>query len=85
MVGIAVATRLKAWRLSEGLTLEEVSGLTGVSVGMLSKVERGRTRMAPMTRLALARRLGVPVRQLFDPEPVALDEIEARGAGEIPE
>lgn len=77
MAEIATATeitKLRIWRVGEGLTLEEVAGLTGLSVGMISKVERGRAVMAPLTRVVFARRLGVPIQQLFDVEPVEIDE-----------
>lgn len=62
--------RLRLWRASAGLTLEEVSDLTGLSPGMLSLVERGQRQLAPMTRVRVARCLGVKVRDLFDVEPV---------------
>lgn len=65
MANLAIS-KLKDWRLLEGLSLEEVSALTGVSVGQLSKVERGLANMAPLTRVQVARRLGVPLRELFD-------------------
>ncbi len=34
-------TKLRAWRHKNRLTLEDVSDLTGVSIPMLSRVERG--------------------------------------------
>jgi transcriptional regulator with XRE-family HTH domain len=43
--------RLRLWRAAAGLTLEEVSDLTGLSPGMLSLVERGHRQLAPMTRV----------------------------------
>lgn len=63
--------RLRLWRAAAGLTLEEVSDLTGLSPGMLSLVERGHRQLAPMTRVKVARCLGVRVRDLFDVEEVA--------------
>lgn len=62
--------RLRLWRTGEGLTLEEVSDLTGVSVPMLSRVERGERQLAPLTKVRVARRLGVPVQVLFEVEPI---------------
>jgi transcriptional regulator with XRE-family HTH domain len=59
-------TRLRAWRLANDLSLEEVSGLSGISRPMLSRVERGQRELAPLTKVRLARALGVPVRELFD-------------------
>lgn len=65
--------RLRLWRANAGLTLEEVSDLTGLSPAMLSLVERGKRQLAPMTRVRVARCLGVRVGELFDVEPV--DEV----------
>lgn len=59
-------TRLRQWRLDKGLSLEEVYGLSGISPAMLSRVERGQRELAPLTKVKLARALGVPVRELFD-------------------
>jgi transcriptional regulator with XRE-family HTH domain len=66
---VSDVTRLGRWRAQVGLTLEEVADLTGVSKAMLSRAERGERRLAPLTRVKIARRLGVPVRRLFDPDP----------------
>lgn len=64
---------LRAWRLENELTLEDVHGLTGVSIPMLSRVERGQRSMAPLTRAVVARRLGVAVAQLFPVEELPED------------
>ena len=69
----SATSRLRAWREAEGLSLGEVSGLTGISVPMLSRVERGLKQMAPLTRVQFARRLGLPVQELFDIDPLADD------------
>lgn len=61
-------TRLRQWRIANELTLEELSDLTGASVSMLSLTERGLRRMRPSTKVTVARRLGVPVRDLFEVE-----------------
>ena len=73
-------TRLREWRERQRLTLEDVADLTGVSIAMLSRVERGERQMAPMTRVALARRLGVPVRELFGVPPVPGGQDDAGAA-----
>ena len=72
-------SRLRQWRLDQDLTLEEVSALTGISTAMLSRVERGQRQLAPLTRVQVSRRLGVPLRDLFDTEDVA-DDADVRGA-----
>ena len=63
-------TRLRQWRELNGYTLQEVAGLAGVTVPHLSRVERGERQMAPRTKVLFARRLGVPLTELFDLEPV---------------
>lgn len=68
------SNRLREWRASLGLSLVEVSGLSGLSVAYLSRVERGERELAPLTKVKLARRLGVSVRELFDVAPLTLDQ-----------
>lgn len=60
-------SRLRQWREDRGLTLEEIADLTGYSVPMLSRVERGKRDVPPMRRVSLARRLGCRIRDLFPP------------------
>ncbi len=62
--------RLRLWRVDAGLTLEEMSDLTGVSTAMLSRAERGERQLAPMTRVRVARRLCVPIHDLFEVEEI---------------
>ena len=61
-------TALRKWRRREELSLEEVSALTGFSPAMLSRAERDERRLSPQARVRIARRLGVPLRDLFPPE-----------------
>ncbi len=61
-------TRLREWRVHQGLTLDEVADVTGMSKSMLSRAERGERHLAPLTRIQMARRLHVPVRDLFEVE-----------------
>lgn len=64
--------KLRLWRARHGLTLQEVADLTGVSVAMLSRVERGERQFHPLTKVRVARCLAVPVGELFevdDPDP----------------
>jgi transcriptional regulator with XRE-family HTH domain len=58
-------TPLARWRAEHGLTLEELSDLTGYSVPMLSRIERGERRVPPLKRVKLARLLDVRVAALF--------------------
>lgn len=73
-----MSTRLKNWRQRHRLTLENISDLTGVSIAMLSRVERGERLLAPMRRVAVARRLGARVADLFPVEPLDEEAPEER-------
>ena len=48
-----------------GLTVGDVAAATGLSVGMLSKIENGNTSPSLTTLQTLARALGVPITLLF--------------------
>jgi transcriptional regulator with XRE-family HTH domain len=61
-------SRLWRWRMDAGLTLEEVADLVGLSPSMVSRVERGHRQLAAMTKVKIVRRLGVTVRELFEPD-----------------
>lgn len=63
--------RLRQWRVNTGLSLDEMAGLTGMSKSMLSRVERGERVLAPMTKVQVARRLGVRVPDLFEVEEIS--------------
>lgn len=64
--------RLRAWRTDNGLTLDEMADLTGLSKSMISRLERGERGVLAMTKVKIARRLDVAVRDLFEVE--AIDE-----------
>ncbi len=68
-------SKLRTWREAHGLTLEELSDLTGLSIAMLSRAERGEREITPLRRVALARLLKVRVRDLF-PVPRTIEEHE---------
>jgi transcriptional regulator with XRE-family HTH domain len=62
--------KLRRWRVENDLTLAEVADLTGLSEAMISRVERGQRRLAPLTKVRVSRRLGVSISDLFDVEEV---------------
>lgn len=62
--------KFRRWRVGQRLTLHDVSALTGVSVPMLSLVESGQRRFSRSKKVLIARRLGVSLRALFEPEPI---------------
>jgi transcriptional regulator with XRE-family HTH domain len=68
MNDMRLRNRLRLWRVEENCTLEDVSGLTGYSVSMLSRAERGERVFSPKAKVRIARCLGVQVADLFEPE-----------------
>lgn len=67
-VSAPLRNRLLAWRRERGLSLADVAGLTGYSQAMLSRAERGERVFSAMARVRVARRLGVSIAELFDPD-----------------
>jgi transcriptional regulator with XRE-family HTH domain len=67
-------TKLRSWRESAELSLGEVGGLTGVSIAMLSRLERGQRRASPKPKIQMARRLGVQIPDLFEVEPLVEED-----------
>jgi transcriptional regulator with XRE-family HTH domain len=70
--------RLREWREEAGLSIAEVAGLSGFSLAMISRAERGQRDFSLRGRVILARRLGVPIETLF---PVALLTDDDAGQG----
>jgi transcriptional regulator with XRE-family HTH domain len=58
--------RMREVRLQRGLTLKELARETGVSVSMLSLVERGRSSPSMGTLVAVCSSLGILMGDLFD-------------------
>jgi transcriptional regulator with XRE-family HTH domain len=61
-----VGARIRSMRLRRGLTLKDVSEATGLSVSMLSMLERGVSSASVGTLVSVASALGVHMRDLFD-------------------
>jgi transcriptional regulator with XRE-family HTH domain len=61
-----VGARVRALRLRQGLTLKDVADRTGVSVSMLSMLERGVATASVGTLVSVASALGVHMYDLFD-------------------
>jgi transcriptional regulator with XRE-family HTH domain len=75
----AFRSRLRKWRVANGLTLDDVGDLTGLSPSMVSRVERGERALRPRTKILVARRLGVRPSEIFEPEPEIVDTRERIG------
>lgn len=63
-----LATNLKKIRKHLGLSHEDLYGLTQVSVNEISKIEREKTSPRLITLAALAKGLGVDIRDLLTPD-----------------
>ncbi len=62
---VAIGREVKALRTKLGLTVVDLATATGLSHGMLSKIENGATSPSLTTLQSLSRALGVPVTSLF--------------------
>lgn len=62
---VAIGREVKAYRKQQGITVAELSNLTGLSIGMLSKIENGNTSPSLSTLQALADALRVPLTSFF--------------------
>ena len=62
---IAIGHEVRAFRKKLGITGSNLASATGISLGMLSKIENGNTSPSLTTLQALARALGVPVTAFF--------------------
>ncbi len=77
LVGLSV----KGARTTAGLTLVELAARSGVSVAMISKIERGQVSASLGTLNALAGAMGVPIINFFA-DTVEIGEVSLVRAGE---
>ncbi len=61
----AIGREIRALRLQQGVTIAELSGLTGLSISMLSKIENGYTSPSLTTLQSLANALSTPITAFF--------------------
>ncbi|MCR9125663.1 MAG: XRE family transcriptional regulator [Rhodobacteraceae bacterium] len=61
----AIGRELRAIRHQHGLTVADLAQRTGLSIGMLSKIENGNTSPSLTTLQSLSESLGVPVTAFF--------------------
>ena len=65
LLEVAIGREVKAFRTKLGLTVADLAVATGLSHGMLSKIENGMTSPSLTTLQSLSRALGVPVTAFF--------------------
>ncbi|WP_149755557.1 helix-turn-helix domain-containing protein [Roseivivax sediminis] len=62
---VAIGRKVRAFRKQKNFTVAELSRLTDISIGMLSKIENGNTSPSLTTLQTLAHALSVPLTSLF--------------------
>jgi transcriptional regulator with XRE-family HTH domain len=62
---VAIGREVRAFRKQQGITVAELSRLTDLSIGMLSKIENGNTSPSLTTLQNLANALSVPLTAFF--------------------
>ena len=65
LLEVAIGREVHKFRTKLGLTVADLSAATGLSIGMLSKIENGVISPSLTTLQSLSRALGVPVTALF--------------------
>lgn len=69
---VLIGARLRAARLSKGLTLGTIASTTGLTQGYLSKLERDHVSPSVASLVAVCAAVGLRVGDLFDPPPSAI-------------
>jgi transcriptional regulator with XRE-family HTH domain len=62
---VAIGREVRAHRRQQNVTVAELSAITGLSIGMLSKIENGNTSPSLTTLQTLANALSVPLTAFF--------------------
>ncbi len=65
MLEVAIGREVRSFRNKLGITVADLAAATGLSLGMLSKIENGVTSPSLTTLQSLSRALGVPVTAFF--------------------
>jgi transcriptional regulator with XRE-family HTH domain len=64
---ISIGPRLRATRVAQGLTIDQLAEATGLSKGFISRVERDETSPSVTTLVTLCQVLSLPIGALFEP------------------
>lgn len=62
---VAIGREVRAYRKQQEITVADLSASTGISIGMLSKIENGNTSPSLTTLQTLANALSVPLTSFF--------------------
>lgn len=64
---VSIGPKLRATRLAQGLTIDQLARASGLNKGFISRVERDATSPSVATLLALCQVLSLPIGALFEP------------------
>ncbi|MEO1538229.1 MAG: XRE family transcriptional regulator [Pseudomonadota bacterium] len=79
---VAIGREVRAYRRQQNLTVADLAIKTGLSIGMLSKIENGNTSASLTTLQAIATALSVPITSLFRRYEEAREAVHTKsGAG----
>lgn len=76
MTDLTVGRRLRLLRQQRGCSLQELATSTGLSIGLISQIERGLSSPSVKNLVALGEALGVGISWFFD-ESVPIDDLDA--------
>ncbi|MEM7320885.1 MAG: helix-turn-helix transcriptional regulator, partial [Pseudomonadota bacterium] len=62
---VAIGREVRAFRHQKNMTVSELASATGLSIGMLSKIENGNTSPSLTTLQSLSQALSIPLTALF--------------------
>lgn len=62
---VAIGRQVRSFRRQQNITVADLSNMTGLSIGMLSKIENGNTSPSLKTLQTLANALSVPLTSFF--------------------
>ncbi len=62
---VAIGREVRSYRRQQGMTVADLADKTGLSIGMLSKIENGNTSASLTTLQTISSSLGVPITSLF--------------------
>lgn len=62
---VAIGREVRAFRRQQSMTVADLAALTGLSIGMLSKIENGNTSPSLTTLQLLANAMSVPITSFF--------------------
>lgn len=80
---VAIGREVRAFRRQQSMTVADLATLTGLSIGMLSKIENGNTSPSLTTLQLLANALSVPITSFFRGFEEAREAVHTKAGGGV--